>query len=217
MCEAFCENCTNGICVAPNDCECLGGFKLTENNVCEQICQPECIFGECVNGTCICEDGLQLVNGTCVVDNNIPEWEDVIETTEHVEDVTDTTENVDDVIETTEYVECSPPCDPICGTNNESCTNGTCISPGECKCFDGYEVNPSNPFECVLGIITASESTPDPLTANIANYVSFIVALLIVGLTGTTLIILLYRWNCKVNYNVDEKGKRSKKLAKQIS
>lgn len=195
MCAAFCENCTNGICVAPNDCECLGGFKLTENNVCEQICQPECIFGECVNGTCICEDGLQLINGTCVDDSNIPEWDDVIETTENVE---------------------SPPYDPICGTNNESCTNGTCVSPGECKCFDGYEINPSNPFECVLGIITASESSPDPVTANIANYVTFIVALLIVGLTGTTLIILLYRWNCKVNYNVDEKGKRSNKLAKRI-
>lgn len=235
VCEAFCENCTNGICVEPSRCVCLDGFKMTENNVCERMCQPECISGECVNGTCICEDGQHLVSGTCT-DNNFSEWND-IGTTENVQCLTPPCENEDDlqlvtgtidavewddVYETTENVQCVPPCEnretlinaTTCGINNEGCTNGTCVS-GVCTCFDGYELNPSSPpFVCIVDEkITAIESAPLPVKAIVTNYNSLILALLIVGLTGITLIFLLYiRFrNCKVNYNVDEKGKSTQR------
>lgn len=218
VCEAFCENCTDGTCVEPHICKCLDGFSMTENNVCEKLCDPDCIFGKCVNGKCICEEGFELfnqttfdcrrpyfeiscINGSCIDNNTTSVWE---ETTETIEDFP-----------------CSPPCDneecvetnncePTCGINNEGCTNGTCIPPGICKCFDGFEFHPSSPFVCVLENMTSMESAP--VKAIITNYISLILALVIVGLMGMTLILWLNRQNCKVNYNVDEKGKKSGKL-----
>ncbi|KAG4080697.1 hypothetical protein HA402_013227 [Bradysia odoriphaga] len=208
VCEAFCQNCTNGICVEPNICECSIGFSMTERNVCEKLCAPECISGKCVDGICICDNGLQLFNGICVVITTT-ESQDVFATTDTFETEAEMTST------TTEYIQCSCEseecegvnnCIPVCGINKEGCINGTCISPGVCKCFDGFELYPSSPYECVLEKIAAIESAP--VKAYITNYISLILVLLIVALTGTTLILWLSRRNRKVNYNVDEKEKR---------
>lgn len=197
-CEAICENCTDGTCVAPNLCKCFDGFEMNEN-VCEKICRPECVSGDCVNGTCVCDDGLQIVDGICA-------------------DVTTTTEFEDFFDENDQYStpskngECNGinNCKPICG--NEGCANGTCISTGVCKCLEGF--HPSSSFVCVLDNITAIESAP--VKAVMSNYISIILAMLIVALMAVILIILLLnRRNCKVNYNVDEKGKGSNKLANE--
>lgn len=237
ICEAQCENsCTHGTCVKPNHCECLDGFKMNEKNECEKICLPDCIFGECVNGTCVCETGFRLfnqstyncqpycekpcVNGTCN-GNNTCLCDDGLELSD---------ENVCEMI-------CSPPCEngecmgnnycdcqdgyqidyvkvnhcePICGIDEEGCVNGTCISPGLCKCFDGFELYPSNPFVCVLKGVAAMKSAP--YKAIVSNYVYLILALLIVVFTGITLILLVNRRHRKVNYNVDEKGRKSKQF-----
>lgn len=216
----LCENCTDGTCAEPNICRCLDGFRMSEENLCEKMCLPDCIFGECVKGACICEEGYRLFNqsthncqptvdnsciyGTCG-DNDTPVWEGTDETTAEFE--------------------CSPPCrngeckgntscELVCGTNEEDCANGTCISSGECKCFDGFELHPSSPFVCVLENMTSIESAP--VKAIITNHISLILALLIVGVTLITLIFLLNRRNHKVDYNVDKKGKNSGKLVELI-
>lgn len=211
VCKALCENCTDGTCIEPNICKCLDGFTMNEDNFCEKVCDPGCVFGKCVNGECICEEGFQLfnqstfdcqpnfeiscINGTCT-DNTTSVWEDTTETNE-------------------ENTECEGKnnCEPICGINKEGCTNGTCIPPGRCECFDGFELHPSSPFVCVLENMTSIESAP--VKAIITNYISLILALVIFGLMGITLILWLNRRNChKVNYNVDEKGKKNRKLVK---
>lgn len=207
-CEAFCENCTDGTCIEPHHCECLSGFQMNENYVCERICLPECIFGECVNGTCICDDGFSLFNQS--THNCQPYFENSCDDATCKDDNTFERESTtEDSIEIIEEFKCSPPCEiEECkgnNNNNEGCTNGTCISPGVCKCFDGFELHPSTPFLCVLENDTVIESAP--VKAIITNYISLTLALLIVGLAGITLILLLNRRNCKVNYNVDEKGK----------
>lgn len=228
VCEPHCENCTHGTCVEPNHCKCLDGFKMSENNVCEKICLPECIFGECVNGTCVCETGFHLVNestyncqpfsekpcvnGTCIGN--------------------DTCLCDDDEIN--DEIQCSPPCEngkckgknfcdcqdgyqlhyvkenycePICGVDEEGCTNGTCTLPGICKCFDGFELFPSSPFVCVLKEVAAMKNAP--FKAIVTNYINLILAVLIVIFTGITLILLVNRRHRKINYNVDEKGRKN--------
>ncbi len=193
---------------------------MTESNVCERICLPGCIFGECINGMCICENGFELENGICI-DKTTPEWEDdSIKTT-----TTDDSEFEDPYIITStdnfesecscENEDCSGDnnCQPDCGITTEGCINGSCIALGECKCFDGFQLYTSSPYVCVLEQqIAAIESAP--IKAYLTNYVSVIVGLLIVGVMGITLILLLNRR--KVNYNVDEKGENERQKINEI-
>lgn len=205
QCEAFCENCINGICTEPNHCECLNGFRMNGNSVCERMCLTDCIFGDCVNGECVCEEEFQLENGTCV-DKSTLEWDSVGVTNEI------SGKSNDDFVVTTgntvchcDNEGCEDDCLPVCGFNQEACINGTCISPGICKCFDGFELSPSNSLVCVLERIADIESAP--VKAYITSYVGLIVgAIILVAFMGMTLTLLLYRRNIKVNYNVDKKG-----------
>lgn len=204
---------------------------MTESNRCEKSCVPECIFGKCVNGQCICDSGFQLYDGICIQTTSTTSTTTSTTSTTTsattkavVVDVTTEYFEIDDV--TTENVPCntceSEDCDddgkneclPFCGRNKEICVNGTCISPGVCECFDGFGLLPNSLFVCVLEEIATVQSAP--VRAHLTNYVSLIVVLLIVSLMTITLILLLYRRNCKVNYNVDEKGKKTKEKSAKL-
>lgn len=59
MCNPICEpNCINGFCEEPNSCVCQEGYRLDDDGYsCLKNCSNECVYGNCSNGFCVCEDG----------------------------------------------------------------------------------------------------------------------------------------------------------------
>lgn len=57
VCSPICNpECINGICTAPDQCECLPDFGPTEeNHKCDYICKGGCLNGKCIEGKCSCE------------------------------------------------------------------------------------------------------------------------------------------------------------------
>ncbi|EFN73275.1 Tenascin-X [Camponotus floridanus] len=54
-CVPRCENCDNGDCVAPNECQCHVGFVKIKD-ICEHACQGGCgSHGECIDERRVCE------------------------------------------------------------------------------------------------------------------------------------------------------------------
>lgn len=47
-CAPICNECTNGKCLAPDNCECDDGYSWDNST---SKCEPICAFG-CVNGVC---------------------------------------------------------------------------------------------------------------------------------------------------------------------
>lgn len=61
-CNPVCrDGCMNGICVAPDICECLPKHVLNLGGFCIPTCPVSCENGICMNdGTCKCNAGYQL-------------------------------------------------------------------------------------------------------------------------------------------------------------
>lgn len=130
-CQVYCyPPCgANSRCTENNNCVCNEGYHLLKSD-CEKICDPECLFGQCENGICVCEPGFKLAanstyncepycnvtckNGQCVDGNSCKCDEG------YVLNNNDT--------------ECEPVCDKVC-------INGTCLAPNICECHEGFRKN----------------------------------------------------------------------------
>lgn len=61
VCSPVCENCRNGLCVGPDQCECYDGFVSNDNGDCVFSCPLGCLNGRCfLDGTCKCDPGFKL-------------------------------------------------------------------------------------------------------------------------------------------------------------
>ncbi|KOC62622.1 Platelet endothelial aggregation receptor 1 [Habropoda laboriosa] len=85
-CVPFCEKCLSGVCISPNQCQCIPGYK---GDNCDTACPPGTWGSECkekcncaedvscnpVNGHCVCPPGLrgQMCNESCPGDYWGPE------------------------------------------------------------------------------------------------------------------------------------------------
>ncbi|XP_073821261.1 uncharacterized protein [Musca autumnalis] len=129
ICVPVCENCRNGKCVGPNECECYDGFVRNDNGDCVFSCPLGCLNGRCyLDGSCKCDPGYKLDEtrrfcrpicskgcGTNTLLNcTAPEVCGCINgyiLTDHG---------------------CKAVCDPECGPGGE------CNASGKCECKSGY-------------------------------------------------------------------------------
>ncbi|XP_053959571.1 epidermal growth factor-like protein [Anastrepha ludens] len=131
ICRPVCENCRNGRCVAPNECECFENFTATDNGDCVFTCPVSCLNGRCfLDGTCQCDPGFKLdetrkfcrpiCSSGCGMNprHNCTEPE--------VCGCAKGYQLTDDG--------CQPVCEPGCGEGGE------CREPNECDCAPGYEL-----------------------------------------------------------------------------
>lgn len=129
-CLPICEkNCENGVCIAPNKCECIPGYEEVDSWRCKPKCS-ECENGECQSpDVCICNEGYNLnnrskctpicrdgcINGICSAPNEC-QCEDGYRNNSTVPHI------------------CYKPC-------NSVCNYGTCNVHGECICELGFELD----------------------------------------------------------------------------
>lgn len=61
-CHPYCNTpCVNGVCQAPDICQCDDGHELRNGNECVPICNKECVNGTCIaHEMCECNEGFQL-------------------------------------------------------------------------------------------------------------------------------------------------------------
>ena len=77
-CEPICafedgHDCVNGICVAPQTCQCFNGYHLlpTKNCTCVLMCNPPCINGVCTEDGCVCHKNFYNISKhECIKDCN---------------------------------------------------------------------------------------------------------------------------------------------------
>ncbi|KAG5347474.1 VWDE protein, partial [Acromyrmex charruanus] len=145
ICEPICNvPCPTGsYCYKPNQCLCLNGYKNISNghfkltNVCEPICERECVHGKCTApNICTCDNGYE------------PDTHDLFACKPTCE-------------YGCLYGECTAPnvctcnegyslntssvCEPIC---SEACVMGTCVAPESCSCFAGYGLLENSKYIC---------------------------------------------------------------------
>lgn len=157
-CVPLCDrNCTNGICSNPNVCNCNDGYKMSNvSGICVPLCNDECINANCTqpnvcschaehrfvtDSLSVCEpilNKLNCTNGRWVPPNNCEcdEGYNINNGTNWME-----TPCLSDCANGYKFDEtrrqCQPYCDKACGKN------GKCISPGQCKCLDGFREVPA--------------------------------------------------------------------------
>lgn len=157
-CQLYCfPPCANNThCIEDNICACNDLYHLGRNG-CEKICDPECIFGECENGTCVCEPGFKLaVNST----HNCEPYCNVTCKNGHCVD--GKVCKCDDGYTLHNDTECIPVCD-------KTCVNGTCFEPNICECFEGYhKFGYDNDNVCVPVCNELSDAEEDAVS--IENY-----------------------------------------------
>ncbi|KAL5281711.1 hypothetical protein ACFFRR_005198 [Megaselia abdita] len=117
------DNCRNGICSAPNKCECMDGFVANASNHCIETCPVGCPNGRCfLNGTSQCNRGYELDPTqrycTAICNNSCGRNQVCMRPNECA--------CLDGYLMTESG--CQPVCSPDCGY-------GTCIAPNECKCL----------------------------------------------------------------------------------
>ncbi|KYN05448.1 von Willebrand factor D and EGF domain-containing protein [Cyphomyrmex costatus] len=144
ICEPICHlSCPTGsYCYKPDQCLCLDGYKNISSdveltNMCEPICERECVHGKCTApNVCTCDDGYEL---------DIPDLFTCKPKCER------------DCL----YGECTAPnvctcnegyslntsnvCEPVC---SEACVMGTCVAPESCSCFAGYGLLENSKYIC---------------------------------------------------------------------
>ncbi|XP_017465117.1 PREDICTED: von Willebrand factor D and EGF domain-containing protein [Rhagoletis zephyria] len=131
ICKPVCDNCRNGHCVAPNECECFDNFVANDNGDCVFTCPLGCLNGRCfLDGTCQCDPGYKLdetrkfcrpiCSSGCGMNPRHNCTEPEVCGCAKGYQLTDEG--------------CQPVCDPDCGEGGE------CREPNECYCAPGYEL-----------------------------------------------------------------------------
>ncbi|KAI4486153.1 hypothetical protein M0802_012521 [Mischocyttarus mexicanus] len=127
-------NPNNSYCSGPNTCSCDIGFKKSnESDICEPICERECINSKCVEPEhCHCNDNYE------------PDVDDVYKCIPKCEQKCIfgkcTAPNVCTCNEGYEAIN-ETHCKPIC---TKPCIMGICIAPDICICHEGYRLIEEN-------------------------------------------------------------------------
>jgi len=125
-CDPICSpECINGICIAPNQCQCYPDHVRNLAGFCIATCPIGCLNGECRSNECICKPGYQLdptrkfcipkcsqgcLHGNCT--------------------------EVDVCSCNSGFQLVHGKCSPIC---EGGCEFGECVAPEQCSCLPGYE------------------------------------------------------------------------------
>ncbi|KAH8276041.1 hypothetical protein KR026_000732 [Drosophila bipectinata] len=126
------DNCRNGFCRSPENCECFPDFVRNEFGACIHTCPIACQHGRCyLNGTCACHRGFALDQETRLFCR--PQCSKACGTHE--------------ACVAPEECECAPGyrrttdlgCQPVCAPD---CGYGKCIAPNQCECFAGFIKRP---------------------------------------------------------------------------
>lgn len=204
----------------------------SDRRACQRLCNPKCVFGECIDGRCECELGFRIVNGSehicephcdkpclngkcsgsnvCVCDDDFL-LNDDLECTPICLCVGGSCNErnkcqCDAGFRLQQLDDGGDICEPICGAIDENCTNGTCLLPGECLCFDGFEKSRSSDFICVeLGSETARQEVV-LVYRGYTRYL-YVVYIVVTGITAVVLVLLILRRHRKVDYSVKKAGK----------
>ncbi|CAH0605443.1 unnamed protein product [Chrysodeixis includens] len=136
ICEPVCSQpCVNGLCVAPETCNCYPDHVQNLEGECIATCPIGCQNGRCAGGECVCNPGFRLDSESKYC---IPVCRD------------DCSRNGGKCV-APNRCECkrgytsSPDgsCKPDCGR----CSNGECVGPNECRCLPGYAKNQTSDCE----------------------------------------------------------------------
>ncbi|XP_075154181.1 uncharacterized protein LOC142227544 [Haematobia irritans] len=149
-CNPICEpNCDNGECQAPNNCVCNKGYQMNPSKICEPVCTISCGFGKCIRPeTCECDNGYKYSRDrkTCEPEclNTCPGNSKCVGPNQCVCNRGYQALNDD--------ADKNLTCEPIC---TFGCTNGTCVRPELCECFNGFFMNTTSHI-CQKNICDAS-------------------------------------------------------------
>lgn len=141
--------CLNGICTAPEVCNCLPGYHNNSFSICiKNECDPAIVVSdECSNGTC-------TPYGTCLCNQGFVKKYSNLESSVDSKCVPVCSIGcMNGYCASPEMCACnfgyealnSSVCDPIC-TND--CLFGNCTEPDKCTCFVGYELQKDSDHIC---------------------------------------------------------------------
>ncbi|XP_035723356.1 uncharacterized protein LOC118442172 [Vespa mandarinia] len=135
-------DCKNGLCEAPNVCECFPGYSISteQKHICKPICSNGCWNGECVQPeVCVCPPDYFIDSDgyTCR-----PNCEDKCDPNNSYCSEPNTCACHVGYKKSNE----SEMCDPIC---ERECINGKCVEPNICSCYDDYELDVNDSFNCI--------------------------------------------------------------------
>ena len=148
------ENCINGMCTKPNECECFDGFDFDKSSKikCVPVCDGDCSNGECVApDECICNKGFiynspnttsicdpicetPCVNGRCTFPDKCecnPGY--FLKNNACHEEIVLKTTAVSNKCEDNTYL-----INGTCQNCSENCKNSICSKPNFCECNDGF-------------------------------------------------------------------------------
>ncbi|XP_044251145.1 epidermal growth factor-like protein isoform X1 [Drosophila takahashii] len=141
--ESSPDNCRNGFCRSPGNCECFAEFVRNEQGACIHTCPIACQYGRCyLNGTCACHRGFVLDQDTRQFCR--PQCSQACGT--HEECVAPGQCDCSPGYRRTADLGCQPVCAPDCGF-------GKCVAPNQCDCFAGFIKRPNRNVceaECYL-------------------------------------------------------------------
>ncbi|XP_037038817.1 von Willebrand factor D and EGF domain-containing protein-like [Bradysia coprophila] len=125
-CSPICsQECVNGICVAPNRCQCYPDHVHNLAGYCVATCPIGCYNGECDSNVCRCKPGYQLEPNRRFC---IPKCSQGCLHGNCTEPEVCTCNAGFELIQ--------GKCTPIC---EGGCDFGECVAPGQCSCIAGYQ------------------------------------------------------------------------------
>lgn len=220
-CTAQCnEPCVKGNCIRPDECECWPDHQQLAANICQKICEPDCTFGTCVDGTCVCDYGYEAMPNNsyicqviCDANNEECNYDDG----EPLSSVCtpNCTNGFCTAFNTCEcwdgYMDHNMKnnCEPMCEGNGQGCVNGTCVAPEHCQCFDGFvKSGLDDDFTCVPIVVAVVKETIDISAASQkANMeYQYLILVLLTTAMAFAFVIFFRKRNRKVDYNVEKRG-----------
>lgn len=161
-CQPVCENCTNGQCVAPNECKCNEGYAKLSDGSCQPSCSNCTSGGICVApGECRCLPGYKMSDSKCIphcfghcpdhkcIKPGVCECGENFFWSNFVEECVPKCVSMrckpnERCMGTTGTCDCTlgykrntttSECDPIC---DNGCVNGYCSAPNICSCNENF-------------------------------------------------------------------------------
>lgn len=145
-CVPICSSCTNGVCTAPETCDCKNGYKWDASvSKCNPICQPSCAHGLCIEpNKCECFPGYELNSDKQYLytyNISISDFSACFRCLPKCTNCQHGTCNAPDLCACHigyTWENATTQCIPVCKLE---CKNGICVSPDNCDCLQGYEKN----------------------------------------------------------------------------